>query len=102
MTTIALPARLTIGEASATLAQLQQALAAVPTGTAPVVDASALQALDTSAVAVLLECRRAAQARGTPLSVQGAPAKLADLARLYGVDGLLGLQPAAARPAQPA
>jgi phospholipid transport system transporter-binding protein len=86
---IALPARLTMGEARATLAQLQQALAG--SGAAPVIDASALTDLDTAAVAVLLDCRRTAQAAGRPLQVQGAPAKLTELARLYGVDGLLGL-----------
>ena len=89
---ITLPARLTIGEASVTLAQLRAAL--VVAGAAPVIDASALAVLDTSAVAVLLDCQRIAQQAGHALQVQGAPVKLADLARLYGVDGLLGLAPA--------
>ena len=92
--TLALPARLTMGEARATLAQLQQALAASAAGTPLVIDASALAVLDTAAVAVLLDCQRSAHGAGRALQVQGAPAKLADLARLYGVDGLLGLAPA--------
>jgi phospholipid transport system transporter-binding protein len=88
MTTLALPQRLTMAEARATLAALQPQLAAAD---APVVDASALQVLDTAAVAVLLDCRRQALARGRSLVVAGAPPKLRQLARLYGVDDLLGL-----------
>ena len=91
MALIALPARLTISEAKATLAQLEQALAS--SDATPVLDAAPLHELDTSAVAVLLACQRAAQAAGKQLSVQGAPAKLVQLATLYGVEGLIG-QPA--------
>ena len=86
---ISLPERVTMSEARATLARLQPALAAADE---PVIDASALQDLDSAAVAVLLDCQRQAQARGLELQVLGAPAKLVELARLYGVDGLLGLQ----------
>ena len=94
MSTLLLPARLTIGEARETLAQLLPALAAADA--TPVLDASPLQALDTSAVGVLIECQRHAQALGKRLVVQGAPDKLRALATLYGVEGLLGLAPAAA------
>ncbi len=90
---VALPERLTMGEARATLAQLQAALLVAQ---APVIDASALRDLDTAAVALLLDCQRQAHARGLTLQVVGAPPKLAQLARLYGVDALLGLQAAAA------
>ena len=91
MTSIALPERLTIADASATLAQLSQQLAASAQGAeAPVLDASALQQLDTSALAVLLACQRQAVALGRPLRVVGAPAKLLQLAQLYGVESLLG------------
>ena len=93
MTTIALPARITMSDARATLAQLQPLLLAAD---APVIDASALADLDTAAIAVLLDCRRQAQAAGKPLQVVGAPAKLAQLATLYGVADLLALQPGAA------
>ena len=93
MTTIALPARVTMNDARATLAQLQPLLQAAD---APVIDASALVDLDTAAIALLLDCRRQAQARGRQLQVVGAPAKLGQLARLYGVEDLLGIQPAAA------
>jgi phospholipid transport system transporter-binding protein len=88
MTTIALPERLTIAEARATLARLEPLLQAAD---APVLDASALRELDTSAVAVLLDCQRQAHARGLKLQISGAPPKLAQLAQLYGVEGLLAL-----------
>ncbi len=93
MNAVALPERLTMGEARATLAQVQSALQAAQV---PVIDASALRELDTAAVALLLDCQRQAHARGLTLQVVGAPPKLAQLARLYGVDGLLGLQVGAA------
>ena len=92
MTTIALPARITMNDARATLAQLQPLLQAAD---APVLDASALVDLDTAAIALLLGCRRQAQARGRQLRLVGAPAKLGQLARLYGVEDLLGIQPGA-------
>ena len=53
------------------------------------VDGSALQQFDSSALAVLLECQRMAKARGRAFTVQSLPAKLTELARLYGVEGLL-------------
>jgi len=53
------------------------------------VDGSALQHFDSSALAVLLECQRMARAKGRAFAVQSLPAKLTELARLYGVDGLL-------------
>ena len=54
-----------------------------------VVDASALGQFDSSALAVLLECRRGALAAGKRFSVQGAPARLRELAELYGVAELI-------------
>lgn len=93
MTSIALPARITMSDARATLAQLRPLL---QTAGAPVIDASALVDLDTAAIALLLDCRRQARAAGKPLQVVGAPPKLAQLATLYGVADLLGLQPGAA------
>jgi phospholipid transport system transporter-binding protein len=84
--TIALPAVLTIAEARA---EAERLVAALAEEDQPVVDASGLQSLDTSAIAVLLECRRAAQAAGKTLQVLHAPPKLGQLAKLYGVDGLI-------------
>ena len=94
-TTLALPPKLTHSQAAATLAGLQQALPAsmvsTATDTALVLDASALAQFDTSALAVLLACRRAVLAQGRILQVQGLPAALQQISVLYGVDGLLNL-----------
>ena len=91
-----LPATLTADEATATLRMLTQALKSKPDG-GVVIDASALQQFDSSALAVLLECQRQAQAWGRAFAVRQAPSKLAALAKLYGVDVLL--MPAEAAPA---
>ena len=84
----ALPATLTHREATATLKALQPAFAGAA-GDNVRLDASALRDFDTSAVAVLLECRRLAHQAGRRLQIDGLPAPLLELARLYGVDGLL-------------
>lgn len=76
--------------ATATLAQATELLRQLGDGT-EIVDASELAEFDSSAVALLLEARRRAAARGRPLSIEGAPRQLVELARLYGVDELLGL-----------
>jgi phospholipid transport system transporter-binding protein len=55
------------------------------------VDASALTAYDSSTIALLLQARRVAEAAGRGFTVTGAPPQLVELARLYGVDGLLSL-----------
>lgn len=85
MSRFALPATATLAQASGLLRGLA--------GEATEIDAAALQDFDTSAVALLLEARRRAEARGARLVVRNAPAKLVELARLYGVDGLLSLAP---------
>jgi phospholipid transport system transporter-binding protein len=56
---------------------------------AVLVDASPLQHFDSAALAVLLEIDRLAEAWGRRFSIRSAPAKLAALAKLYGVDALL-------------
>ena len=53
-------------------------------------DAQDLQAFDSSALAVLLACRRQAQAAGRVLEVRNMPERLQSLALVYGVHGLLG------------
>jgi phospholipid transport system transporter-binding protein len=85
-----LPQTVTLREAQDTLRMLSQALQREQ-ASALTVDASPLRELDSAAIAVLLECRRLAQAWGKSFSIHGAPAKLVELARLYGVDGLLSL-----------
>jgi phospholipid transport system transporter-binding protein len=54
-------------------------------------DLSAVAEVDTAAVALLLEWRRQAAARGGRLQLAGVPADIVSLAKLYGVDGLLDL-----------
>lgn len=83
-----LPATITLRESRDTLRLLSQALQGEQDGEV-VIDASPLQQCDTSALAVLLECRRLAQAWGRGFNVRNPPEKLASLARLYGVGDLL-------------
>jgi phospholipid transport system transporter-binding protein len=54
-----------------------------------VIDASALARFDSSALAVLLQCRREAAAIGKNLAIDGLPAKLHELADLYGIESLI-------------
>ncbi|MDQ6628428.1 MAG: STAS domain-containing protein [Pseudomonadota bacterium] len=86
---LVLPATLTAHEARDTLRMLKQALEKEGAQSAVVVDASPLLHFDSSALAVLLETDRLAQAWGRSFSVRSAPPKLAALAKLYGVDVLL-------------
>ncbi|MDO8418705.1 MAG: STAS domain-containing protein [Rubrivivax sp.] len=88
-----LPATATLDQAAALALTLP---ASVAEGSGPVsIDASALQAFDTSVIALLLQARRLATAAGRGFQVTGAPAKLAQLAQLYGVEDLLSLVPSA-------
>lgn len=84
-----LPTTLTAREARDTLRMLKQALEKERGEGAVVVDAGPLQRFDSSALAVLLEIDRVAQGWGRDFAVRSVPAKLAALAKLYGVDGLL-------------
>lgn len=89
MPAMQLPADATLEHAAELAAQLPAALAA---GSGEFsIDASALKAYDTSTIALLLQARRAAQSAGRGFSVSGAPAQLAQLAALYGVEELLSL-----------
>lgn len=84
-----LPASATIEQAAALAATLPSA-AADGSGVLRV-DASSLEQLDTSTIALLLQARRVAAERGCGFEVVGAPAKLAALAKLYGVEELLSM-----------
>jgi len=53
-----------------------------------VVDAAQLTRFDSSALAVLLECRREMLKTGQRFMLSGTPARLAELAQLYGVTEL--------------
>jgi phospholipid transport system transporter-binding protein len=87
-----LPRHLTIDGAATALAALHDAAAAAGSG-ALQIDASTLEVFDSAALALLLQARRMAQAKGQPLQVRGAPPKLMQLAQLYGVAELLDLAP---------
>lgn len=90
-----LPATATLQQASALLRGVEATLAEAAPGVPLAIDAQALAAFDTSVIALLLQARRLAQAAGRGFAVQGAPDKLVQLARLYGVDTLLAFTPAA-------
>jgi phospholipid transport system transporter-binding protein len=85
---LTLPATVTITEASAALRELARAVPG-ETGAQVTLDASGLVRFDTSALAVLLELKRLAQAQGKRFALVHVPARLADLARLYGLTPLL-------------
>ncbi|MEP6506285.1 MAG: STAS domain-containing protein, partial [Betaproteobacteria bacterium] len=89
---------LTLRDAQTVLASLRQSFAAEG-GDTWRIDAAHVTQLDTSALAVLLECARMATAAKRKLEIVGAPARLSDLAHLYGVDGLLGVEVEAFAPA---
>ncbi|MBL8438997.1 MAG: STAS domain-containing protein [Zoogloeaceae bacterium] len=60
------------------------------------VDLAGVTHADSSAVAVLLDWLRASRRAGGRLSFRGVPSGVVSLARLYGVDEFLPLEPAAA------
>jgi len=84
-----LPATLTAREATDTLRMLTQAMRQEASEDDVLVDAGSLQHFDSAALAVLLETDRLAQSWGRGFAVRSAPAKLAALAKLYGIDALL-------------
>jgi len=84
---LVLPAQLTHAEAAACTRMLAQAMRAEPQQV--VADASGLQEFDSSALAVLLECRREALLQGKAFAVAHLPARLRQLAGVYGVADLL-------------
>lgn len=84
MAVLRLPARLMHGQARACRQELKQAMA-TSEDRVILIDAADLQQFDSSALAVLLACRREARAMGRKLQLQGLPDKLRELAALYGV-----------------
>ena len=85
---LVLPAELTHAQAPACARMLAQAMRSDPAREA-VADASGLQRFDSSALAVLLECRREALALGKTFAVSQLHPRLRELATLYGVAELL-------------
>jgi phospholipid transport system transporter-binding protein len=89
-----LPATVTAKEANDTRRLLAQAMKGEQ-GDAVVVDASNLQHFDSAALAVLLDCQRAADTSGKRFTLRHVPPKLAALAALYGLDVVLMAEPEA-------
>lgn len=89
---LVLPKELTQAQATACLRMLVQGLRSQP-GPEVVLDATALSRFDSAALAVLLEFRRESLALGKRFSIRGLPARLADLAALYGIVELLPSTP---------
>lgn len=96
-----LPETLTLAEARDALRLLDVALKR-ESEPLLVIDASQLKRFDSSALAVLLECRRLADAWGKRFELRELPAQLEALARLYGVDALLQCAPVTEAAAQAA
>ncbi len=86
-----LPASLVQQTAKDCLAQLLQALGS-ETAACVTVNASALERFDSTALAVLLELRRVVVSMDKTMALQALPARLSDLARLYGIADLLPSQ----------
>ena len=82
-----LPVKITLNDAGTLAQTLTSYVASQPDSV--VVDAQQLVEFDSSALAVLLACRRAALAAGKQFAVKSLPGKLAQLATLYGVGQLL-------------
>jgi phospholipid transport system transporter-binding protein len=74
-------------------AALDQGVAAIKAGQT-VFDLASVQAVDSSAVAVLLAWKRTARKTGAALAYVNLPASLQSLAALYGVDAFLVDTPA--------
>jgi phospholipid transport system transporter-binding protein len=85
---LSLPALLTHDQATACARSLDLGIRAEQ-GDSVVIDASALEKFDSSALAVLLQCRRDSVASGKSFAVTGQPIKLRELANLYGISELL-------------
>ena len=89
-TSVALPAVLMQDQAQAVADELASLLnACVSEGGEAVLDVSALMQFDSSALAVILACRRAVLARGAQLRITGLPARAQALAQVYGLSALL-------------
>ena len=84
---VTLPRMLTLASVPGFVQGLKQAVLNEPAEIA--LDASGLAEFDSSALAVLLECRRQALAAGKAFSVRGLPPRLRQLAGLYGVAELI-------------
>lgn len=88
---LVLPQELTHSQSPASLAMLTAALSSANAG-AVVLDCSALERFDSSALAVLLGVNRAAHKAGKSLTLRACPERLTQLADVYGVLELFQLE----------
>jgi len=86
---LALPKTVRLVNAEQVLSLLTQGLQGSPAQAKLQLDASALQSFDSAVLAVMLECQRRALASGRAVALVGAPSKLEELARVYGLTALL-------------
>lgn len=84
MAIVRLPAVVTHADARECRDRLVQSLAATQDRVV-LLDVSGLERFDSSALAVIVACRREALALGRSLQVQGLSERLSELASLYGV-----------------
>ena len=89
-TSVVFPAVLVQDSAQHVVDQLVEVLgASTPHGGLAVLDASALTQFDSSALAVILACRRAVLAQSAQLRITGLPERAQALAKVYGLSDLL-------------
>ncbi len=89
-TAFALPAVVMQAQAQSVADGLVKSLTAqLAQGGEAVLDASALTQFDSSALAVVLACRRAVLSKGAQLRVMGLPQRAQALAKVYGLSALL-------------
>jgi phospholipid transport system transporter-binding protein len=95
LSTLKLPARLRMDDARAAWAQMSPALRAeaaqvlAAAGREVRLSAAPLSDFDSSALSLLLSAARQCNEQGVTLKLDDAPAKLRELARVYGVAELL-------------
>lgn len=86
---LTLPELVRLGNAEQVLSMLTKGLQGHPPKVVLKLDATVLRDFDSAVLAVILECKRRALALGHALELVAAPAKLEDLARVYGLTELL-------------
>jgi phospholipid transport system transporter-binding protein len=95
MSTVALPPQIGLAQVATLGAQLAAQLRGGAQATATPklwrLDAQTLQDFDSSALSLILQLQRLAGQEGAQLQLNRVPEPLLNLARLYGVDGLLGV-----------
>ncbi len=84
---ITLPAIATHDAVAAFSRSVARAIAAESQGVE--IDAGALTEFDSSALALLLECRRQTLEAGKTFAIRGLPERMGQLAGVYGISGLL-------------